>query len=105
MPSSAIIRVQQQQQKQTAIINQTNHSNFNSEKHTISMFRLILRAFDYLYLFVIKICSYFLLLLKRLLKILVGTWTFLFVTARVSKKKVKHKKKKTLCINSIFIFS
>lgn len=85
MPSSAVIRVQQQQQQQ-ALINQNNHSN--SEKHTISMCRLFLRAFDYMYLISTKIFAYFLLMLKRLLRFLFGLWTFVFVTLRVSKKKV-----------------
>lgn len=86
MPSSAVIRVQQQQQQQQALINQNNHSN--SEKHTISMCRLFLRAFDYMYLISTKIFAYFLLMLKRLLRFLFGLWTFVFVTLRVSKKKV-----------------
>ena len=51
MPSSsAVIRVQQQQQ----LVNQNNHLNSNGEKHTISMFRLFLRAFDYIYLITTK---------------------------------------------------
>jgi hypothetical protein len=87
MPSSAVIRVQQQQQQQT-LVNQNNHLNSSSEKHTISMFRLFLRVFDYLYLISTKIFSYFLLMLKRLLRFLFGVWTFIFVTLRVSKKKV-----------------
>ncbi len=83
MPSSAIIRVQQ-----PALVNQNNHSNSNSEKHTISMFRLFLRAFDYIYLINTKIFFYFLLMLKRLLRFLFGVWTYIFVTLRGSKKKV-----------------
>jgi len=86
MPSSAVIRVQQQQQQ--TLVNQNNHLNSNSEKHTISMFRLLLRAFDYIYFISTKIFSYFLLMLKRLLRFLFGVWTFIFVTLRVSKKKV-----------------
>lgn len=92
MPSSAVIRVRQQQQQQT-VINQNIHLNSNSEKHTISMFRLFLRLFDYLYLISTKIFSYFLLMFRRLLRFLFGVWTFIFVTARVSKKKVIDKKK------------
>jgi hypothetical protein len=87
MPSSsAMIRVQQQQTQ--PLVNQNNHLNSSGEKHTISMFRLFLRAFDYIYLITIKIFSYSLLTLKRLLRFLFGVWTFVFVTLRVSKKKV-----------------
>src|SRR5437016_4451612 len=100
MPSSAIIRVQQQQQ---TLINQNNHLNSNSEKHTISMFRLFLRAFDYIYLISTKIFSYLLLMLKRLLRFLFGVWTFIFVTLRVSKKKVLDKKTKFFLIKSLFV--
>jgi len=89
MPSSAIIRVQQ-----PALVNQNNHSNSNSEKHTISMFRLFLRAFDYIYLINTKIFFYFLLMLKRLLRFLFGVWTYIFVTLRGSKKKVFNKYKR-----------
>ncbi len=92
MSSSAIIRVQQQQQQQT-LVNQNNHLSSHSEKHTISMFRLFLRGFDYIYLISTKIFSYFLLMFKRLLRFLFGVWTFIFVTLRVSKKKVINKKK------------
>jgi hypothetical protein len=89
MPSSAVIRVQQQQQ---TLVNQNNHLNSNSENHTISMFRLFLRAFDYIYLINTKIFFYFLLMLKRLLRFIFGVWTFLFVSLRGSKKKVLCKK-------------
>jgi len=92
MSSSAVIRVQQQQ----TLLNQNNHLNSHSEKHTISMFRLFLRAFDYIYLISTKIFSYFLLMFKRLLRFLFGVWTFLFVTLRVSKKKVIDEKKSFL---------
>jgi len=88
MPSSAVIRVQQQQQQQQSLVNQNNHLNSNSENHTISMFRLFLRAFDYIYLISTKILSYFLFMFKRLLRFLFGVWTFIFVTLRVSKKKL-----------------
>ena len=90
MPSSAVIRVQQQQQQQQTLINNNNHSNSSSDKHTISMVRLFLRAFDYMYLISTKIFAYFLVMLKRLLRFLFGLWTFVFVTLRVSKKKVNR---------------
>lgn len=95
MPSSAVIRVQQQQQQQQTLINNNNHhySNSSSDKHTISMVRLFLRAFDYMYLISTKIFVYFLLMLKRLLRFLFGLWTFVFVTLRVSKKKVYIQRK------------
>jgi hypothetical protein len=103
MPSSsAMIRVQQQQQQQQLLVNQNNHLNSNSEKHTISMFRLFLRAFDYIYLISTKIFSYSLLTLKRLLRFLFGVWTFVFVTLRVSKKKVFDKKKIRKVYSSYF---
>jgi hypothetical protein len=107
MPSSsAMIRVQQQQQQQQQplLVNQNNHLNSNSERHTISMFRLFLRAFDYIYLISTKVFSYLLLTFKRLLKFLFGVWTFVFVTLRVSKKKVFDKKKQSfLLIESLFV--
>lgn len=87
MPSSAAIRVQQQQQSS---VNQNHHSNQAGEKHTISMFRLGLRAFDYVYLLNTKIFIYVLLMLKRLLRFIFGIWTFLFVSLRGSKKKVNR---------------
>ncbi|CAF0835340.1 unnamed protein product [Adineta ricciae] len=83
MPSSAVTRVQQQ-----ALVNQNHPLNSNSERHTISMFRLFLRAFDYIYIINTKIFFYFLLLLKRLLRFLFGVWTFTFVSLRGSKKKL-----------------
>lgn len=85
MPSSAVIRLQQQQQTS---VNQNHQSNQVGEKHTISMFRLCLRAFDYVYLLNTKIFIYVLLLLKRLLRFVLGIWTFLFVSLRGSKKKL-----------------
>jgi hypothetical protein len=102
MPSSAVIRVQQQQQQQS-VVNQNNHLNSNSENHTISMFRLFLRAFDYIYLISTKLFSYFLLMFKRLLRFLFGVWTFIFVTLRGSKKKVLDKKKSSSY--EVFIYS
>ncbi|CAM2719961.1 unnamed protein product [Rotaria socialis] len=84
MASSSVIRVQQQQ----GLINHNNHSNSTSEKHTISMFRVFLRAFDYIYLLNTKIFFYFLLMLKRFLRFFFGVWTFIFVTLRGSKKKL-----------------
>ncbi|CAF0888915.1 unnamed protein product [Rotaria sordida] len=84
MPSSAVIRVQQQQ----GLVTQNNHPNLNSEKNTISMFRLFLRAFDYIYFINTKIFFYFLLMFKRLLRFFFGVWTFIFVTLRGSKKKL-----------------
>lgn len=84
MPSSAVIRTQQQQQHPT-LLNQTNHQ---SEKHTISMFRLLLRAFDYVYFVNTKIFLYSLFMLKRLLRFIIGLWTFIFLSLRGSKKKV-----------------
>lgn len=89
MPSSAVIRVQQQQQG--LIVNPNSHRNLNSEQHTISMFRLFLRGFDYIYLLSAKIFFYFLLMFKRLLRFFIGVWTFIFVTLRGSKKKVLNK--------------
>jgi hypothetical protein len=87
MPSSAVIRAQQQQQTS---VNPNHHSNQVGEKHTISMFRLCLRAFDYVYLLNTKIFIYALLMLKRLLRFIFGIWTFLFVSLRGSKKKVNQ---------------
>ena len=91
MPTSAVIRTQQQQQQQQqpANSNSANSSmNHHSEKHTISIFRLLLRAFDYIYLINTKIFLYFLLMLRRLLRFIIGLWTFLFLSLRGSKKKV-----------------
>jgi hypothetical protein len=88
MPSSAIIRVQQ-----PSVIKQNNHSNNNnnSPKHTISMFRLFLYIFNYIYLLNTKIFSYVLSIFKRVSRFLLDVWTFVFVTLRGSKKKVKLK--------------
>ena len=93
MQSSAVIRVQQQQQ---GFINRNNHSNSNSEQHTISMFRLFLRVFDYIYLIIKKTFFYFLLILKRLVRFLCGVWTFIFITLHGSQKKV-FDKEEILC--------
>jgi hypothetical protein len=95
MPSSAVIRVQQQQQQQT-LVNQNNHLNSSSEKHTISMFRLFFHMFNYIYLLNTRLCIYFLLLIKRLLRFLSGFWSFIFFTLRGSRKKVKKNKMKII---------
>jgi hypothetical protein len=83
MPSSALIRVQQ-----PSLFNQKNYSN-NSEKHSISMPRLFLYMFDYIYVLNTRIILYFLLLFKRLLRFLYSFWTFVFVSLRGSKKTVR----------------
>jgi len=86
MSSSGLIRIQQ-----SSLINQNNYLN-NNEKHTISIFRLVFYMFNYIYLFNIKLCIYFLLFIKRLLRFLFAFWNFIFVTLRGSRKKVTKKK-------------
>lgn len=85
MSTSSLIRIQQ-----SSLINQNNSVN-NNEKHTISMFSLFFHIFNYIYLLITRLCLYFILLIKRLLRILFSFWTFIFVSLRGSKKKVKKK--------------
>lgn len=54
------------------------------------MFRLFLRAFDYIYLINTKLVLYILFMFKRVLRFIFGLWTFLFVSLRGSKKKVRN---------------
>ena len=88
MPSSAVIRVQQQQPPSAGNPTTSTHQ---SDKQTISMFRLFLRAFDYIYLINTKLVLYILFMFKRVLRFIFGLWTFLFVSLRGSKKKVGYK--------------
>jgi hypothetical protein len=81
MSSSSLIRVQQ-----SSFIDRNNSFN---KKSTISMFRLIFHLFNYIYLLNTRICVYFLLLIKRLLRFLFGFWSFIFVTLHGSKEKVR----------------
>jgi len=95
MSSSGLIRIQQ-----PSSINQNNYLN-NSEKHTISIFRLFFHMFNYIYLLNTKLCLYFLLLIKQLLRILFGFWTFIFFTLVRSRKKVKKFK---IILNNYLVF-
>ena len=69
------------------------------------MFRLFLRAFDYIYLINTKLVLYILFMLKRVLRFIFGLWTFLFVSLRGSKKKVRARQGHTPTPHALFPFS
>ena len=85
MSSTGLIRIHQ-----ISLINPNNYFNSN-EKHTINLFRLFLHIFNYIYLINTRLCFYFLSFIKRLLKYLLTFSSFIFVSLRGSRKKVKAK--------------
>ncbi|CAF1683525.1 unnamed protein product [Adineta ricciae] len=84
MPPIPASRIQQSSSANTNI---TLNGN-NRERHTTSIFRLVLHIFKCVYLFLLRMLARLVVVIKRIVKFLIHCLTFIFVALRGSRKKL-----------------